>query len=64
MPPTLAIRARLAAIAAEALAGVERIDLDAEALAFLLAALDAMEARLVDVCERLGAAVDPARLRR
>jgi hypothetical protein len=69
MNPTAAIRSRLAAIAAqagaaaEALASVDALHLDAEALASLLASLDALGARLDDVTDKLGAAVDPATLR-
>jgi hypothetical protein len=63
---TTAIRDRLAAIAAqagtaaEALAGADALDLDAEALGFLLTSLDAMGTRLDDTLDRLGAAVDPS----
>jgi hypothetical protein len=69
MTLTVAIRDRLAAIAAqaggaaEALDGVESLDLDVEALAFLLTSLDAMQVRLEDVLDRLGVAVDPAKMR-
>jgi hypothetical protein len=69
MNPTDAIRTRLAGIAAqagaaaEALASVGALNLDAEALASLVASLDATRARLDDVTDRLGAAVDPATLK-